>query len=148
MHESYGDVIIQSTGKFVRIENGQPRELRLLDKVPFVKIIHGFGKEATSCTGEGCFKCAEDNEPKQRFSANVYDHVLKKAMIWEYGSSIAKQLKSIYASLKEEGRNITEVDLRVESSGDKMTKKYSITPRMTTKPIPPDLKLVDFGIPF
>lgn len=148
MYESYGDVTIQSTGKYVRIENGQPRELRLLDEKSFKKLSHGFGKASISCTGQGCLTCASGEPIKQKWSVNVYDHTMKRAMVWDYGPSVAKQLKAISDSLKEEGKKIMEIDLRVEASGEKMTKEYRVTPRMTAKPVPPDLKLTDFSIPF
>ena len=145
---SYGDLDIRNTGKYLKIENGQPHDVRLLDETPFEKTIHGFGKEATICQGDDCTECAEGDEPKQRFMANVYDHGLKKALIWEFGSGVAKQLKAIDNALGEEERKIVDVDLKVDSSGEKMTKKYMITPRMTAKPIPPGLKTTDFSLPF
>jgi hypothetical protein len=137
----YGDLDIKTSGKFLRIESGQPQDVRILEESPSVKVVHGFGKDAVSCTGEGCFKCADGSEAKQRFATNVYNHTTKKVMVWEFGTGIAKKLKELEKSLGEEGKNLLNVDLKVDATGSNMTKKYSVTPRMTAKPIPPDLVL-------
>lgn len=145
---SYGDIKIAATGKYLRIETGQPREVRILDETPFEKVVHGFGKDAINCQAAGCDKCAGGDTPKQRFATNVWDHSLQKAMIWEFGPNIAKQLCAIDKSLAEEGRKITDVDLKVESSGEKLSKKYMITPRMSTRGIPESINKVDLSVPF
>jgi len=54
-------------------------------------------------------------------------------MTWEFGAAIAKLLKAIDTSMAEEGRKITEIDLKVEATGEKMSKKYMVTPRMSAK---------------
>lgn len=138
----YSDLEIKSTGKFMKIDPGQPRVIRLLDESPVERTIHGFGKDAIKCIGDGCLKCATGkDEPKQRFKANVYDHGLKKVLLWEFGPAIAKQLKIIDKSLAEEGRVITQADLKVEASGSNLTKKYNVTIRLTSQTVPADLKM-------
>lgn len=146
----FSDLKIKATGKFLRIESGVPQDIRILQDSPVERILHGFGKEAEECGGEGCERCAGGSEPQQRFSINVWNHSLNKIMIWEFGSGIAKQLKAIAKSLEEESQNILSVDLKVEAEGAQKSKKYKITPRMTSKPIPQGLKLLpmDGGIPF
>ncbi len=139
----YGDIEIKSNSKFLKIESGTPHDIRLLDDAPTVKLLHGFGKEATECIGEGCELCidpAEGEEAKQRFSSEVYDHLLKRKLTWDYGPGIAKQLKAIDVTLAEEGKKITDVDIKVAATGSMMAKKYTCTPRMTSKPIPDDVK--------
>jgi hypothetical protein len=138
---SYGEITIKNNSKFLKIESGVPHDIRLLDESPTEKIIHGFGKDSSVCGGEGCVDCSEGSEPKQRFSANVYDHSLKKTMVWEFGGSIAKQLKAIDITLGEEGKKITQVDLKVEASGSNMQKKYTVTPRMTSKVLPANVEI-------
>lgn len=132
----FSDLDIKLTGKFVKIEAGVPHDIRLLEDTPDEKIVHGFGKEATICDGEGCLQCVEGHEAKQRFSVNVYDHTVKKALTWEFGATIAKQLKAIDTTMREEGKKITDIDIKVEATGEKMQKKYMITPRMSAKPLP------------
>jgi len=99
-------------------------------------MLHGFGKDALLCEGNGCQACKDGHEVKQRFSTEVYDFLLKKIMTWEFGSMVAKQLKAIDATLAEEQKKITDVDLRVEATGSMKDKKYQVTPRMTSKPLP------------
>lgn len=138
----YGDLEIKSSSKFLKIESGIPHDVRLLSESPMVKLSHGFGKDAVECEGQGCPECAtSEEEPRQRFSAAVYDFSLKRVLTWEFGATIAKQLKSIDNTLKEEGKKITEVDLKVEASGEKMQKKYSVIPRMTSKVLPEGLDI-------
>lgn len=140
---SYGELEIRSNSKFLKIESGIPHDIRLLSGSPTVKDMHGFGKEAVECDGEGCAQCADPqaDEVRQRFSAHVYDFTVKRALTWEFGATIAKQLKGIDNTLKEEGKKITDVDLKVEASGEKMQKKYSVIPRMTSKPLPADIEI-------
>lgn len=147
---SFANLNIKATSKFLKIESGKPQDLRLLQDSPMERILHGFGKEATDCLGDDCSLCAEGHEPQQRFSINVYVHGASKVMIWEFGSGIAKQLRSIAKSLEEESKDIVDVDLRVDSEGEMKAKKYKITPRMTSKPIPSGLVLykLEGTIPF
>jgi len=136
---SYTDIEIKSNNKFLKIESGVPHDIRLLNDTPDEKMIHGFGKDAIPCDGNGCAECAGGSEAKQRFSANVYDFTVKRAMLWEFGAAIAKQLKAIDTTLSEEGKRITQIDLKVEATGQNMQKKYMVTPRTTGKPLPDDV---------
>src|SRR5690242_7970810 len=147
---SFSRIQIKSEGKFLKIESGQPHDLRLLDEAPVEKMQHGFGKEAIHCTGDTCLKCVDGDAPKQRFAVNVYDYNSKKVLIWEFGASIAKQLKAIDGTLEEEGKKIIQVDLKVDATGSNQNKKYSVTPRMTSKIVPDGLILhkLDVGLPF
>lgn len=135
----YGEVEIKSNSKFLKVETGTPHDVRLLSESPTVKQQHGFGKDASECRGEGCPECAAGVEVKQRFSAEVYDFLVKRVMTWEFGPAVAKQLKAIDQTLSEEGKKITAVDLKVEASGAMMNKKYMVTPRMTAKPLPDNI---------
>lgn len=147
---SYGGLDIKSTGKFLKIESGTPHDLRILDETPTEKVVHGFGKEASNCAGEDCHRCEEGSEPSQRFITNVYDHGTRKVMLWEFGASIAKQLRSIDNTMREEGKTVLDVDLKVEATGEMKNKKYMITPRMTPKLVPAGLALhkIDDGVGF
>lgn len=133
---SYGDLEIKSNSKFLKIESGVPHDIRLLDGSPEEKVIHGFGEDSTICEGEGCSECSVGDQAKQRFTANVYDHTVKRQMSWEFGAAIAKQLKAIDTTMGEEGKKITDIDLKVEATGQNMQKKYMVTPRMSAKPLP------------
>jgi len=141
---SYGDIEIRSNSKFLKIESGTPHDIRLLSETPKTEVIHGFGNAKKPCTGEGCIYCMgddQDAQPKQRFKTEVWDWKLQKRMEWEFGASVAKQLQAIEKSLAEEGKKITEVDLKVEAEGANMQKKYRVTPRMTAKALPPEAEI-------
>lgn len=139
---SFNNLEIKSNSKFLKIEAGTPQDIRLLQDTPMERSIHGFGNTATECEGENCGLCAQGEEAVQRFSVNVYNHTARKVQVWEFGPGIAKQLVSLSKALEEEQKNITDVDLKADAEGSMKSKKYKITPRMTTKPIPPELKLL------
>lgn len=137
---SYAEVNVKSNSKFLKIESGVAHDIRLLSETPEVRVVHGFGRDESPCEGNGCERCVISKDgPTQRFKAEVYDHTLKRRMTWEFGATIMKQLKAIDTTMSEEGRKITEIDLKVEATGEKMTKKYIVTPRMSAKPLPEDV---------
>ena len=139
------DQDIKVNTKFLKVEAGTPRDVRLLNPEPVERYVHVYKMPNPSvvCTGDECQDCARGDEPKQKFMTNVYDHTTGKLLIWEYGSMIAKQLKEIYKTLLEEDRKITDTDLKVTATGNQLTKRYQITPRMTSKKVPAGLTLHD-----
>jgi len=145
---SYEDLEIKTTGKYLKIDPSEAHDIRLLSEFPHVRMIHGFGKEAQECAGDHCTNCAGGIEAKQRFYVNVYDHNTKKVLVWEFGAMIAKQLKKIAVTLKEEGRIMLETDLKVEAEGADKNRKYTLTPRMAAKPVPTGLVLHKLDLPF
>ena len=147
----YADPNIKSTSKYLKIESGQPRDVRLLNAEPGEIFEHFSPSGSIECKGEeACTACQDGDEPQQKFTTNVYDHGDKKVRLWKYGATIARALKSIAITLSEEGKSIMDVDLKVEATGSNKQKKYTVTPRMTAKPIPPGLTLykLDGEIPF
>lgn len=155
---NYGDIEVKTSSIFLRIEAGQPKDLRLLDDEPTEFMKHTIQQEggaikSFNCPGpETCEYCqsGKHKPPKQRFMVNVFDHGSQQVMLFEYGAQITKQIKSIALSLKEEQKDVMEVDLKIEATGSNMGKKYSVTPRMTVKEIPSDLKkhVITKDIPF
>lgn len=147
---SFSNLKIKSNGKFLKIEPGDPHDVRLYSEEPIERIIHGFAKEATVCDGPKCALCAGGQDAKQRFLVNVYDHNTQKVMIWEFGPMVGKQLKAISITLGEEGKSLLDVDLKVEASGSEKNKKYIVTPRMTAKLVPAGLMLhlISSDLPF
>lgn len=140
------DQDIKQNTSFLKIEAGTPHDVRLLNPEPIVKFDHPMPapNKPILCTDpENCPLCADGNERRQRFVSNVYDFNSSKVLIWEYGAMIARQLKEVYLTLLEENRKITDVDLKVSATGANMNKKYQLTPRGTSKPVPSGLKLHD-----
>jgi hypothetical protein len=136
---SYSEVKIKTAGKFLKIDAGAPQDIRLFDSSPVEVMKHAGPTGSPLCEGQGCGWCAEGDAPKQKFVTNVYSHTLKRVMIYEYGTSVAKQLQSIAKTLEEESRDIMDTDLKIEATGSGMQKRYTVTPRMTSKPLPEGL---------
>lgn len=145
---SYADPNIKQTSRFLKIESGEPHDVRLLDLEPFETFEHFNSAGSVECKGDVCPSCQDGDEPQQKFSANVFDHGEKKVKIWKYGSGVAKALKSIAITLQEEDRSIMGIDLKVEAQGSGKQKKYTVTPRVSTKPVPPGLTLYKLDLPF
>ena len=140
------DQDIKTNTKFLKIDAGDPHDIRLLDAEPVEIYNHQnpTGKPML-CEGAGCQYCEKGDEPRQRFLCNVYDFNSKRVKVFEYGSMIGKQLKEIYKTLLEEDRKITDVDLKVSATGSNLAKRYQITPRQTSKPVPAGLTLHDLA---
>lgn len=141
------DQDIKVNSKFLKIEAGEPHDVRLLNPEPIQFMQHRFAppKQPAKCGGAVCPYCQDNHEPSQRFATNAYDFHAKKVVVWEYGAQVARQLRDIYKALMEEDRKITEVDLRVSTEGSGINKKWSITPRSGTKTVPGGLTLHDLG---
>jgi hypothetical protein len=140
------DQDIKVNSKFLKIESGDPHDIRLLDPEPIEIYNHQVtGAKPELCTGEDCPLCEKGDEPRQRFLCNVYDFNSKKVKVFEYGALIGKQLKEIYKTLLEENRRITDCDLKISATGSNLTKRYQITPRGTSKPVPAGLTLHDLA---
>ena len=148
---NWNDLEIKSTSKFLKIEDGKPQTIRLIGEGS-ERVIHGFGKEETVCSGNGCLICSsgsENSAPKQRFKANVYNWTTNKVHLWDFGPGIAKQLKEIAKSLASEQKDMESIDLKISVSGTGMQKKYTIMPWPSTKELPPGLAVYDLdSIPF
>lgn len=149
----FGDVNIKTNTKFLKIDAGDPHDVRLLNQEPTEIYKHNFPPptKPVLCGGPTCPHCESGNEPGQKFITNVYDFNFSKVKLWEYGSMIAKQLQAICKTLGEEGRQINDVDLKVEATGANLAKRYQITPRGTSKPLPKGLELLEIesgDVPF
>lgn len=153
---SYADTEIKQTSKFLKIEQGAPMVVRLLDEQPIEVFKHSIkgavdGKFQVECKGEDlCELCHDGQEPTQKFIANVYNHTLHRVQLFEYGPMIAKAIKKIAVNLAEEQQDILNFDLKIEAEGAGMNKKYTVTPRTTQLVVPNGLAKIkiDQGIPF
>jgi len=146
---NYADITIKSNTKFLKIEEGIPKTIRLLgDAVE--TMVHGGGKDEIICNGANCLKCAENDEPKQRFNTNVFDHGSQKVMIWKYGPGVAKQIREVARLLADDKVDITSVDLKVSATGSQMQKRYTVMASPQSKQVPSGLKLHELqgDIPF
>lgn len=142
---SYGDVKIASNSRFLKIEAGTPHDIRLLDADPLEVYEHPIAdaKPVPCSRSESCALCAGGEVSNQKFLINVYDHDLGRVLLWKYGKTVATKLKAIFNSLREEGGDIMNVDLKVEATGSHLQKKYDVTLRVNTKSVPTVLKKHD-----
>lgn len=139
---SYSNMDVKSKSKFLKIVSGEPQDVRLLDDEPKEIFEHANGKLAPiECTEPMCDSCSAGIEKRQKFVTNVYNHTAKMVQIFKFGASIAKQIKNIAKTLEEEGVSIMDKDLKLEASGEGISKKYTVTPRMTSKPVPEGINL-------
>lgn len=142
MVSSYGDIQIKSTSVFLKVSQGLPQEIRLLDDTPVEQLKHSDGKKTVICPGGQCIWCAEGKKPRQRWITNVYSHTTGRVHLFEYGAQVAKAFQAIAKSLAEESADIMDVDLKVEVQGSGLETKYTVTPRRTLKQLPEGLKKI------
>ena len=153
---SYADTEIKQTSKYLKIEEGKPMVIRLMDDPPLEVMKHSLkgavdGKFQVTCKGDDiCELCQDGQDPVQKFITNIYNHTLHKVQLYEYGPMIAKALKKIAVNLAEEELDIMNFDLKVEAEGSGMQKKYTVTPRTTALVVPPGLMRIkpDSDLPF
>lgn len=144
----YADVEIRST-KFLKLANGEPVDIRLLNEEPYMKLTHGFGPgQTTECQGDECPKCKEGSDVRQSWTTNVYDWKENRVKIWTYGVSVARKLKTHAMALSEEEKSLTAVDLRILKEGEGKETEYTITTRTTARELPKNLTLFPIDLPF
>lgn len=146
----YADPEIKQSSKYLRIDSGTPVDLRLLNPEPIDIMEHFSPAGSIECKGDMCSACNDGDEPQQKFLTNVYDFGEQKVKIWKYGATVARAIKEIAIMMQEEKKSILEADLRVSATGSQKQKKYTVTPRMSAKPVPSGLKLWELtgDIPF
>ena len=153
---SYAETEIKQTSKFLKIDEGKPMVIRLLDDPPIEMMKHTLkgavdGKFQVECKGEDlCELCQDGQDPVQKFVTNVYNHTIHKVQLYEFGPMIAKAIKKIAVNLAEEQQDIMNFDLKIEAEGSGLTKKYTVTPRTTSQPLPQGLVRIKIGsdLPF
>ncbi len=137
---SFADMKIEG-GKFLKIESGETVDIHILSKEPVKQVIHGFGQEKLACSGSDCHMCAEGETAKQRWLVNVFDRKDKKVKIFEFGPTIARQIKNIAEMLEESEQTIHDVDLRIKAEGSGLNKEYTVMQKPISGEIPADIKL-------
>lgn len=137
---SFTDLKIEG-GKYLKIDGGDTVDIHILSKEPVKQVIHGYGQEKLTCSGEQCHLCEEGETPKQRWLVNVLDRRDRKVKIFEFGTSIARQIKAIAEMLAESQQTVHHVDLRIKAEGSGLNKEYTVIQKPMGGEIPPDLKL-------
>lgn len=151
---SYADKKIVKNSIFLKIEQGVPHTVRLLDTDPTEQWQHKIDQKLVSCGGPTCFHCNDGHSKNQRFITNVYDHGEGRVMLWSYGPGVAEELKQIALSLQKDGEDILSHDLEVSATGSGLQKKTKVQPRMKSQQVPAGIKIHqikngdDQGVPF
>jgi len=142
---SYADKKIIKNSIFLKVEEGKPHTVRLLDEDPTEQWQHKMGTKMETCGGEQCAYCMDGVLRSQRFVTNVYDHTEGRVYLWSYGPMVAENLAAIAKSLEKDGENILEHDLEVTAKGSGMQKKTTIQPRFKSLPVPAGIQLHTIG---
>lgn len=140
---SYANQKIIKNSIFLKVEQGQPHTIRLLDSDPTVQWQHKLGEKLVSCLGDTCISCADGHSRNQRFVANVYDHGQQKVLLWSYGPTIAEALAEIESNLEKDEESITDHDLEITATGSGLQKKTRVQLRLKSKPIPEGLRHIE-----
>lgn len=143
---SYADARIIKNTIFLKVEQGTPHTIRLLDANPTEQWQHKIGEKLEFCKGPLCAHCNDGHSKNQRFVTNAYDHNDQKVVLWSYGPTVAEELKSIAIALEKDGVNILDCDLEISVRGSGIQKKTKVQPRMKSQPIPSTLKLHEIGV--
>lgn len=149
---SFADIEFPNSGLFLKIVPGKPSVIRLLQADPVARYVHGFGKTEVACQGAGCAGCMNPDKEfkaKHRYKMNVYSHDTQKVLIFDFPKTLCQTFQSVERTLASQGLKIMDVDLVVEGSGEKMQRKYQVTPMIKSKEVPAGLSLHDLsGLPF
>lgn len=139
---NYGNVKVVSNSLFLKITEGKPQTIRLLDPSPTEQFQHSLeGNKMAACIGETCFHCQDGVKKNQRFVANIWSHTDQIVYLWSYGPTVAKDLISIAQSLEKDNEDILNHDLEVSVTGTGLQKKTKVQVRMKSQPVPKGLKL-------
>jgi len=118
---------VDEGGEYIKLKAGEVATFHILSEIPEKSVVHWVNKEKKSCMGKGkCEYCLEGNKAKQRWSAMVWDRKDKSAKKFEFGASIAKQIKAIAEMLAESQQEIKDVDIRIKTEGSGIDTEYSV----------------------
>lgn len=111
--------------EFCKFPNGVTR-IRVLDDVPHLRWSHWMPQfeRSITCPGKGCPIDALNKNAKaqgmdyvydqsRKWSLNVYNHETERLEIMEQGVTFMEDLKTVLTDLKEEGKDLKDVILKV-----------------------------------
>jgi len=142
---SYADHAIIKNSIFLKIDQGNPQTIRLLDGDPTEQFQHKIGEKLEACKGEMCGYCDNGHSKQQRFVTNVWSHNDQKVYLWSYGPGIAEELKQIALALEKDEIDILNTDLEITAKGSGLQKKTKVQPRLKSQEVPKPLKLIRIG---
>jgi len=106
--------------RFLRISGGEIVQINIVSKEPKRTVNHWINRKKVSCVGKDCENCADGDQPRPSWRVNVTDRKTGTTKEFEFGTQIAKQIKTIAEILKESEQTIHDVDLRIKRIGSSM----------------------------
>jgi len=123
---SFIDLTIEGSSDYLKLTAGTVVTFNILTRSPSKEVIHWENKKKALCSGKDCDMCAEGNKPKQRWTIDVWDRKDFKVKKFEFGASIASQLKSIAEMMAESNQTIHDTDIRIKTEGSGIDTEYSV----------------------
>lgn len=143
----YTDMEIESSSDYIKLTPGEAVTFHILSESPSKSVVHWVNRQRTGCTGKDCDVCAEGNKPKQRWTCEVWDRKEKRVKKFEFGASIAGQIRSIAEMLAENQQTVRDIDLRIKTTGSGLETEYSVLHVPVNGQIPTEI-MEKFQVPF
>lgn len=146
----YDDIEIESSSEFLKLKSGEVVTFNILSVKPDKAVIHWANKKKVNCIGKDqCELCAEGDKPKQRWHIKVWDRKEQKEKQFEFGASIASQIKEIAQLQIENQKTIHDTDIRIKTTGSGLETEYTVLPVPSNGAIPPEILVkYDREVPF
>ena len=143
----YADIAIESSSDYIKLTPGEAVAFHILSESPSKAVVHWVNRQRTVCSGKDCEVCAEGNKPKQRWTCDVWDRKEKRVKKFEFGASIAGQIRSIAEMLAENQQTVRDVDIRVKTTGSGLETEYSVLHVPVNGTIPAEVT-EKYAVPF
>lgn len=124
---------------FLRIEAGNFVQFNILSDDPQKLITHWINRKPSPCPGTDCEFCQSGNKPRKSWRIKVFDRKSGTVKEFEFGASIASQLKNMASVLAESGSDIKDVDIRINRQGAGLEDTEYFVIQVPKKPLPDDL---------
>lgn len=140
---SYGKLEVKSVGKFLKIEPNQTVRINILTKSEDIGIryLHSFDDKIVECMINRCDLCENQVDRIQKFIVNVFDRNDSKVKLFEFGASIANQIKQIAQMLEDDQLTIHDVDLKINRKGLGKQTKYMVIQAPKQSAVPRSIQL-------
>ena len=122
----FTDLEIEGNSEYLKLVAGTVAHFHILSRIPKKEKVHWKDDKKASCLGSDCELCAKGNKVKQRWQCDVFDRKDGQVKKFEFGSSIAGQLKALAEMLAESGSDIHQVDLKIKTTGSGLETEHTV----------------------
>jgi len=138
----YSDMEVDGgSSDYLKLKSGETVTFNILSQKPEKEVIHWQNKKRVKCLGkEKCDLCMEGDKPKQRWQIMVWDRKEQKEKKFEFGASIASQIKAIAEMQQESQSTIHMTDIRIKTVGSGLETEYTVLPAPQIGTIPAEVK--------